>query len=268
MRFPGRFFLSNLVERRNLLFQMVRRDFEKRFVGSVAGWLWGVIHPLVLLASWTFVFNVCLKIRLGPNDVTQNYSLYLFSGFLPWLLFQDTVQRASTSLVENANLITKTIFPSEVIPLSIFLSSLVHHLIGVALVVAAIGVWLRHIGPGLVLLPVYMLLLGLLAVGLGWIVSALQVYLRDTAQVLAVALTLWFWTTPIFISESQYPVWARWLISANPMAYVVRAYRTLLLSNALPGGRELVVLAGYAVILFVAGGLFFRHLKRGFADVL
>src|SRR5512137_2956652 len=109
MRFPGRFFLGNLVGRRTLLFQMVRRDFEKRFVGSAAGWLWGVIHPLVLLASWTFVFDVCLKMRLGPGEVTQNYSLYLFSGFLPWLLFQDTVQRSATSLVENSTLITKTI---------------------------------------------------------------------------------------------------------------------------------------------------------------
>ena len=109
-----------------------------------------MIHPLVLLASWTFVFDVCLKMKLGPGEVTRNYSLFLFSGFLPWLLFQDTVQRSSTSLVENANLITKTVFPSEVVPLSIFLSSLVHHLIGVALVVAAVAVFLNHISAMLV----------------------------------------------------------------------------------------------------------------------
>jgi ABC-type polysaccharide/polyol phosphate export permease len=268
MRFPGAFFLRNLMERRTLLFQMVRRDFEKRFVGSVAGWLWGVVHPLVLLASWTFVFDVCLKMKLGPGEVTQNYSLYLFCGFLPWLLFQDTVQRSSTCLVENANLITKTIFPSEVVPVSIFLSSLVHHLIGLALVVAAVAVWLNHISAMLVFLPLYMLFIGLLAVGIGWMVSALQVYLRDTAQVLAVVLTLWFWVTPIFISESQYPGWARFLIEVNPMAYVVRAYRDRLLSYNLPDLKELVILAVYSGAAFLIGGLFFRHLKRGFADVL
>ena len=268
MRFPGKLFLGNLVERRTLLFQMVRRDFEKRFVGSAAGWLWGVIHPLVLLASWTFVFNVCLNIKLGPGEVTDNYSLYLFCGFLPWLLFQDTVQRSSTSLLENANLITKTIFPSEVVPLSIFLSTLIHHLIGLALVVAAVAIWLNHISAMLVFLPVYMFFVGLLAVGIGWIVAALQVYLRDTAQVLTVVLTLWFWVTPIFITENQYPTWARFLIQANPMAYVVRAYRDRLLSYAFPNPKELAILAAYSIVTFILGGLLFRQLKRGFADVL
>ena len=268
MRFPGTLFLRNLVERRTLLFQMVRRDFEKRFVGSAAGWLWGVIHPLVLLLSWTFVFDVCLKMKLGPGEVTQNYSLYLFCGFLPWLLFQDTVQRSSTCLLENSNLITKTVFPSEVVPLSIFLSSLIHHLIGLALVVAAVAVWLNHISSMLMFLPLYMFFVGLFAVGIGWIVSALQVYLRDTAQVLAVALTLWFWVTPIFISEAQYPSWARFLIQVNPMAYVVRAYRDRLLSYNLPDLKELAILAVYSGATFMIGGLFFRQLKRGFADVL
>jgi ABC-type polysaccharide/polyol phosphate export permease len=268
MRFPGSLFLTNLIERRTLLFQLVRRDFEKRFVGSAAGWLWGVIHPLVLLASWTFVFDVCLKMKLGPGEATDNYSLFLFCGFLPWLLFQDTVQRSSTSLLENANLITKTVFPSEVVPLSIFLSSLLHHLIGLALVIAAVAVWLNHVSITLLFLPFYMFFVGLLAVGIGWIVAALQVYLRDTAQVLTVVLTLWFWVTPIFITESQYPPWAHFLIQANPMAYVVRAYRERLLSYSLPDVREIAFLGAYSAAAFLLGGLFFRQVKRGFADVL
>ncbi len=268
LRFPGRYFLQNLVERRTLLAQLVRRDFEKRFVGSAAGWVWGVIHPLVLLLSWTFVFDWCLKVRLGAREVTQNYTIFLFCGFLPWLLLQDTVQRSATSLLENATLITKTVFPSEIVPLSVFLSSLIHHLIGVALAVAAIAVWLNHFGPVILMLPVYMVLVGLLAVGIGWVVAALQVYVRDTAQVLVVVLTLWFWTTPIFIPEEQYPAQLRFLIAANPMAYVVRGYREALLSYRLPEPQQLAIVAIYAVAAFFLGGLFFRRLKRGFADVL
>jgi ABC-type polysaccharide/polyol phosphate export permease len=246
----------------------VRRDFEKRFVGSAVGWIWGVIHPLVLLLSWTFVFDLCLKVRLGEREVTQNYPLFLFAGFLPWLLFQDTVQRSASSLVEHANLITKTVFPSEVVPLSIFLSSLVHHGIGLALVVAAIALWLNHFGVMIVLLPLYVVFLGLFAVGVGWIAAALQVYLRDTTQVLTILLTLWFWITPIFIPEGQYPGGLRFLIDANPMAYVVRAYRELLLSYRPPEVREIAVLAISSLGVFAAGGLLFRYLKRGFADVL
>ena len=96
----------------------------------------------------------------------------------------------------------------------------------------------------------------------------MQVYLRDTSQVLSVVMTFWFWVTPIFIEESMVPENLRFLIRANPMAYVVRAYREILLTPYLPNLRDLAMIAGWAVAAFVAGGLFFRHMKRGFADVL
>jgi len=268
VRFPGSLFLTNLVERRGLLFQLVRRDFEQRFVGSVVGWIWAVIHPLVLLLSWTFVFSVCLNIKLGPSEVTQNYPLWLFAGMLPWLLFSDTVQRSSVCLLDHANLITKTIFPAEVVPVSVFLSSLVSHVLALSLAVAAIALWLNHFSAMLVFVPVYAFLLGLFAVGIGWIVAGLQVYLRDTAQVISVLLIFWFWLTPIFITEDQFPENVRFLISGNPLAYIVRAYRETLLSYRWPDFGDLAVVGLYAAATFFAGGLFFRQMKRGFADVL
>src|SRR5215471_12188035 len=141
---PGTQFCRNLVERRSLLFQLVRRDFEQRFVGSAIGWVWSLINPLVLLVSWYFAFTILLRIPVNPAEVTKSYPLWLFAGMLPWLLFSETVQRSSTSLLEQANLITKTVFPSEMIPVSVFLSSLVSHLLGVVLIVAAAGVVMNH----------------------------------------------------------------------------------------------------------------------------
>ena len=267
-RFPGQYFLRNLVSRRALVAQLVRRDFRQRYVGSAAGWLWGAIHPLVLLLSYTFVFQVCLKSKLPPGEVTNNYTMYLFCGFLPWLLFQDTVVRSAGSLIENANLITRTVFPAEVVPVSIFLSSLIHHLIALGLVVAATAIVLKSVSPMILLLPVYMLFTGLLAVGVGWIASSLHVYLRDTAQVLNVLMTLWFWFTPIMITEQQIPRQFHALVALNPMSQIVRAYRDRLLSARWPSWQEMTALAAYSAAVFVAGGLFFRHLKRGFADVL
>ena len=267
-RVPGRHFLRNLVERRALLLQLVRRDFEQRFVGSAAGWLWGVIHPLVLLLSWTYVFQVCLQVPLPEGSPTKHYTIFLFCGMLPWLLFQDTVLRSAGALVDHANLITKTAFPAEVVAVSIFLSSLIHHLIALALAVAAVAIVDQKFSPMMLFLPVYMFLIGLLAVGIGWIASSLNVYLRDTAQVLSVILTLWYWITPIMISEQQVPRRLRFLVSANPLSYAVRAYRDRLLSTQWPNVHDLLVFAAYAITVFVAGGLFFRHLKRGFADVL
>jgi lipopolysaccharide transport system permease protein len=268
-RIPGTLFLRNLVERRSLLFQLVRRDFEQRFVGSAAGWIWGLIHPLMQLLVWIFIFKVCMKVQLPPEAVTTNYPLFLFAGMLPWLLFSETVQRSASSLPEQANLITKTVFPSEIIPVSIFCSSLVSHLMALALMVAAAGIVLRHFSIVLLLLvPVYMGLVGLLAVGIGWIVASLHVFLRDTAQVLSVVLLFWLWLTPIFIAEANYPPWARFVLTANPLAYVVRAYRDLLLGSHTPHLGDFLIVSAYAAGIFIVGGLFFRHLKRGFADVL
>jgi len=267
-RIPGSYFLQNLVERRTLLAQLVRRDFEQRFVGSAAGWLWGLIHPLVLLASWTFVFQICMKITLPRGEVTQNYTMFLLCGYLPWMLFQETVMRSATSLVEHSNLITKTVFPAEIVPLSIFISSLINHLMALVLLMLAIALVLHHFSLMVLLLPVYMLLIGLLAVGVGWIAASLQVYVRDTAQAVVVILTLWFWLTPIFINEEFYPESVRFLLKVNPLAHVVRAYRDRLLSNRPPSPEEFAVVAAYSLAAFIAGGLFFRHLKRGFADVL
>ncbi len=230
------------------------------------GWIWGIIHPLVLLVCWTFVFQICL--RQQPPAGVASYPLFIFAGMLPWLLFSETAQRSASSLLEHSNLITKTVFPAEIVPVSVFLSSLVSHLLAVGLLVAAVAVFLNQISIFLILLPLYLLILGLLAVGVGWIVASLHVFLRDTAQVLAVILTLWFWLTPIFIAEEQYPPQARFLLSMNPLYYVVRAYRALLLTSALPDPRDLAILAGFALASFLAGGLFFRHMKRGFGDVL
>jgi len=268
MRVPGVFFLRNLVERRSLLFQLVRRDFQQRFVGSAVGWIWGLIHPLVLLVSWWFVFGRLLQFKLPAGAVTTNYPLFLFAGMLPWLLFSDTVQRSATSLLEQSNLITKTVFPSEIVPVSVFLSALVSHGLALALVIAATGIMLNQISIFLVLLPIYVLVTGLLAVGIGWIVASLHVFQRDTAQVLSVILQFWFWLTPIFLTEERYTGKAHWLLVANPLYYIVRSYRSLLLTHSLPDWGDLAIATAYGVAAFMLGGLFFRYMKRGFADVL
>jgi homopolymeric O-antigen transport system permease protein len=265
---PGLGFLNTLVARRTLIYQMARRDFEQRFVGSVAGWIWSIVHPLVLLLSWVFVFQVCMKIPPPPDAPTQNYTLFLFCGYLPWLLFQETVQRASTSLLEQKMLMKKMVFPSEIVPLTIFLSSLVNHLIAMGILAMVLFTWFQQISPMIFLIPVYTLLAGLFAVGVAWVASSLQVYLRDIGQVVIVLLTGWFWITPIFLSPAQFPWWAKFLVKLNPLAYVVTGYRTCLLTRNLPAVSDLCALAAGSLAMFVLGGLLFKHLKTGFPDVL
>jgi ABC-type polysaccharide/polyol phosphate export permease len=184
------------------------------------------------------------------------------------MLFQETVQRSANSMLEHSNLITKTLFPSELLPISVFFSSALNHLLAVALAVTAVAFWDGHFYWTLLFLPLYTGFLGMLAVGIGWVFASLQVYLRDTAQGVIVFLTLWFWATPIFISESQVPDGVRFILRANPLSLFVKAYRARLLSTDLPHRPELAWSAGWSGGAFLVGGMFFRHLKRGFADVL
>ncbi|HUP03119.1 MAG TPA: ABC transporter permease [Bryobacteraceae bacterium] len=252
-----------------MLFQLVRRDFEQRYVGSAMGWIWGLIQPLVLLLSWTLVFGFFLKQQAPPG--VHSYALFLFAGMLPWMLFSETLQRSASSIVEQGNLITKTVFPAEIVPVSIFFSSLVGHALALVLMAVAACIWQGPPSVFLLLLPVYAFAIGLMAVGLGWIAASLHVFLRDTAQVLSVALTFWFWVTPIFLSEKYYLAnpWTSALLAANPLAYAVRGYRAMLLGYpATPSAADLGIALGSGAAVFVIGGLFFRHMKRGFADVL
>jgi ABC-type polysaccharide/polyol phosphate export permease len=209
-----------------------------------------------------------MKIELPRGEVTQNYTLFLLAGYLPWMLFAETVQRSAGCLVDQANLITKTVFPAELIPISVFFSALISHLLTLSMVIGAAFWWTGHWSPLVLTLPVYMALIGLLGIGAGWIVSSLNVYLRDTAQVMTVILTIWFWITPIFIYEDMYPKEFTFLLDYNPLAYLVGAYRDRILSPLTPSLQEIGVISSYSLPAFIAGGLFFRQLKKGFADVL
>ena len=264
----GENFLRNLVKRRALIANLVVRDFQQRYVGSSVGWLWAAVHPAVLLASYTFVFSIVLKVPLSPEAGTRSFALYVFAGILPWLLFQETVQRSASSIVDYSNLITKSLFPSEVLPISIFFSNLLHHLIGVGVLLAIAVLGLRRLTPAVALVPVYLLLLALFTLGVSWVVASLQVFLRDTVQVLAIVLTFWFWVTPIFFSLDRLPEQVRFVARLNPLAHVVEAYRRSILAGRAPAIGDLALLAALSAVTFLAGGLFFRHTKRGFGDVL
>lgn len=271
-RIPGSHFVRILLRNRSLIYQLVRRDFQMRYVGSMAGWLWGLIHPLVLLGVYTFVFVYAFGIKLPPEEVTQNYPLFLFAGMLPWMLFSESLQRSASALPEYSNLIKKSVFPAEVVPLTIFLSNLISHFLAVALMVVAAAIWLGQVSWTVIVLPFYVLILGLLTVGLSWIAAGLHVYLRDTAQILSVVLTAWFWLTPIFLYEEilrdKFDGRLAFLLVVNPMAYMVRFYRSTLLGNEISPWPDLLLMGLFSAVIFVAGGLFFRRMKRGFADVL
>lgn len=268
-------FASKVVRHRGLIRSMVERDLKSRYVGSVMGLFWSVIHPLALLVTYTFVFSVIIRMEF-PHPLLQDagvgsFAVYLFCALLPWMMFQETLARSSNVLVDNANLITKTVFPSEILPVAVLIANLVNHLIGVAIFLVVILFYMQQLSLYVLLIPLYLIPLMLFALGLSWVVSSLQVFLRDTAQVVTVVLTLWFWFTPIFYTEEHLGMVSDKLVLAmrlNPLAEVVTAYRKMLLFAEMPSWQGMIPLYGMALVAFVCGGLVFRYVKRSFADVL
>jgi ABC-type polysaccharide/polyol phosphate export permease len=259
-------FLRKITVQRYLIFNFVVRDLKSRYVGSLMGIFWAVVHPVVLLVCYTFVFSIVFKIR-AEGLTTGNFAIFLFCGILPWLFFQDTVLRCCNSVVENSNLIRRTLFPSEILPISLALSNAFTHLLGLAILLVVL-VWADRVFWTAVFALFYLLLLIVLSVGLGWLFAALQVFLRDTYQVVSVLMILWFWFTPIFYSVEMVPSSLRPVILLNPMTYVVEGYRYSLLEGRLPNLTHLSVLLAYALLVFFLGGYVFRNTKREFIDVL
>ena len=255
---------SKLIENRNLLKNLIRRELKGRYAGSAGGFIWSVIHPLTMLVSYSFVAAI---LQLKPPDGAVNFPIFLFCGIVPWTLFTDTVLRSCGIIVENKSLITKTIMPAEMLPVAITLSNLVHHAIGLGILLTVLVVF--HTVPlsaiGIVL---YLPILILFAQGLGWLVSGLQVFLRDTLQAIQILLFLWQWFTPLFYSLTQVHEPYRTAMMFNPMAIVITGYRNSLLGLPQPDPLYVATAAGASLLMFVLGGLIFRQAKPAFADVL
>ena len=133
-------FLIKLVFQHRLIVSFIKRDLSTRYLGSTLGLLWAVIHPLALLISYTFIFAILFRPGFAGGRYSEHFVLYLFAGLLPWLYFQDTVQRSATTLIEHSNLIRRTVFPSEILPVVIAGSNIVTRLIGVGLLLGPVRV--------------------------------------------------------------------------------------------------------------------------------
>jgi ABC-type polysaccharide/polyol phosphate export permease len=257
-----------LVTHRRTIEALVRRDLRARYVSSVMGLSWAVVQPLALLALYTFVFSHVLRLRLGGVDSTGAFALYLFCGMLPWLAFAEGLTRSASVLLEQAHLIKKVVFPSEILPPYVVVAALAIELVGLGVLLAAVAVFRGGVGWPLLLLPAVLVLQFLFTVGLGWVLASVNVFLRDVGQVLGLALTVWMFVTPIFYPAELVPPRFRWILDVNPMYYVVEAYRALVMDQRLPDPAHAAALAAMALVAFVAGHWVFRRSKHAFVDVL
>jgi ABC-type polysaccharide/polyol phosphate export permease len=262
--------LTRLLQHRVLIRTLVVRELKARYRGSALGFLWSFIHPLMLLAVYTFVFTFVFQPMRG--DDVDPYALYLFCGLLPWTWFSSALAEAANSLVSNGNLIKKIIFPAEVLPVVAVVSNGVNFVLGLPIYFLF---WLIFKPEGLswhvLWLPVVIAVQFVFSLGLGLFLSALTVHYRDVRDLLANVLTLWFFASPVIYSfnlletqnpESMLPT----LLQANPMTHIIEGYHAAIFTGELIHWKRLGVTGLVSVAVFVAGYLFFDRLRDSFAE--
>jgi len=251
-----------------MIYNVVLRDIQSRYMGSFLGVFWSILHPLVQLSIYYFIFSVVLKARLGAEYAGTHFAIWLISGMLPWLLFAEILSRSPGAVLEQTVLIKKAVFPSEIFPLSHVIAALVNHCIALTLLLAFLLLTGNSFSINIFWLPFYLFGICFFALGISWFVSALNVYLRDIGHLMGFIVHVWFFMTPILYPIQLIPESFRSFIALNPMIYPVEGYRMSLLGRSDPSMEGVIIIFTFGLAAFVLGGLVFRKLKPTFADVL
>ncbi len=258
--------LSVLVRYRGLIQTLVARDLKARYRGSVLGFFWSFINPLLLLSIYSFVFTTVLP---RPADSSlEPYALFMFCGILPWTWFSSSILESSNVLIAGGNLIKKVVFPAEVLPIVTVLANMAHFFLGLPILAAFLIYYQRPLDPiELLWFPVIVFVQLLLLLGLSLLVSALTVHFRDLKDILGNLLTLWFFATPIIYPMFEAPERYRWLLNANPMTHLAISYQEVLFYIGPHGHwKWLIALLLGSVVVFFAGYFVFDRLRDSFAE--
>jgi ABC-type polysaccharide/polyol phosphate export permease len=255
--------LRTLLRYRLLIQSLVGRELKARYRGSVLGFLWSFVNPLLLLLVYGIVFGYVLVVRRSAE--VEPYFLFLFCGILPWTFFQASIAEAAGSLIAGGNLIKKVLFPAEVLPAVSVLTNLVQFLLGVPILLVFL-LYQGKLGASALLLPLPLAVQVVFTLGLALLVSALTVHFRDIQSILAHVLHLWFFATPVIYAYAEVEPALRRVLKLNPLTHVVVSYQQMLFDGRFTDWRGLGGAALAALILFAAGAWLFDRLRDTLAE--
>lgn len=257
----------DIYHHRHILWVLSIQQLRNKYLGTLGGLIWAIVHPIVLL----FVFWGALVYGLKTHaSGDQPYLLVLFCGLIVWMTFSEAVSAAPNIIIGHSYLISKISFPYEILPLTNIISSFFTHFISFLFLILMFIFYQKIPGPSVFFLLYYMMCLLVLMAGLSWLLSALNVVYRDTAQVVNIFLNLWFWVTPLIWDPKMLPKELSFIVTCNPLAYIMNGYRSALLSSDfhMPGMQETVIFWMMALSFWWMGTKIFSHLKHSFADIL
>ncbi len=266
--FTGEVFdsLATFYRKRWLLRYFIHRQVTRSYKRSYLGLAWAILGPLIWVFFLTLIFSKMLgfKFREVEGDPTLNFGLFLYCGLLPFMVYSDALNKGLSVIRSNAGLVQKVVFPVEMLPLTNAVTSLVDKLFGVGALVVVVFVVQHRLHWQVLLLPGIMALV----LGLTYIMAVIGTYLPDMGEVLRPIVRGTFFVTPILYPPEKLPENVRFIVDYNPLAYLVGAYRSMILEGALPGGLATLYFFLFSLVLFVFGFALFIRFKPGFADHL
>jgi len=248
---------------REMIVSLVRKDLRGRYKGSVLGFLWTFINPLLQLLVYTLVFSVIIRMGI------EKYYLFLFVALIPWIFFSASVTSGSSCIISQKDLVKKIYFPREVLPISHVTTCFVNMLLSfivIFLVIALSGIGVNF--NAVLYLPIIMIVEYILALGMAMIFSALTVYLRDLEYILGIVIMAWQFLTPIMYSIENVPENIMPVFMANPMTPIVIAYRDILYYKKVPQIGTLLHAFILGAIILIVGLIIFNQLQKHFAEEL
>ena len=260
----------HLWSHRNLIWQLTRREIEGRYKGSLLGIFWSFVSPLVLLAIYTFVGGVVLKIR-WPESTTGglgDFALMLFAGLIAYNVFSECVSRAAGLIVAVPSYVKKVVFPLELLPVSVLGSALFHGLVSLTVLFGFNFIHRDTLPWTVLLLPLAALPLTLLSLGLSWFLASLGVFVRDLGYAVPLLLQVAFFATPIIYPAESVPEQFQAAVRLNPLAWSVECFRALIFRGAPPDWVGLAAWTAVGAVLMLLGYAWFMKTRKGFADVM
>lgn len=243
-----------------LLYNLVSRDLKVKYKGSILGFFWSLLNPLVMLLVYTLAFKYIIRIKV------ENFPLFFLCAFLPWSFLATSLSMSVSSIKDNANLVKKVYFPREILPLSIVFSNLVQFLLTFVILIPALLIFNIKLGFPLVALPFIILFQTMFSIGFAFIVASLNVFFSDVRHLLEIFLQVWFWLTPIIYPAGLVPEKFQFLYRLNPAVLFVESYRNALLYNKMPSLSSLLFLFVIGFAFFFIGQLVFSFFNKRFAE--
>ena len=260
----------SLIQHRQLIMQMIQREVVGRYKGSVMGLGWSFFNPILMLTVYTFVFSVVFKARWGldPNESKTQFAVVLFVGMIVHGLFAEVLNRAPSLILSNVNYVKRVVFPLEILPVITMGAALFHCLMSLLVLLGAFVIFNGYLHWTIIFIPLVLLPFIILTLGIAWMLASLGVFVRDIGQTIGIVVTVMMFLSPIFYPVTALPEEFRPLLMANPLTFIIEQSREVMIWGHLPDFAGVALYTIESSVFAWLGFAWFQKTRKGFADVL